>query len=328
MNKEGLVSILTPCYNGGKFVHRLLDSVLSQDYPHIQMIVVDDGSTDNTHSVVEGYIGKFEKHGYTLKYVYQENAGQAAAINKALSLVEGEYFIWPDADDYFCSNQTISKMVNSLAYLDSSYGYVRCWSNFVDDKDFHIVSINQNRVNSERLFHAFLDGSESHAAAGTYMFRMSAYKSVNPTLTIFDKYRPQNCQLLLPMAYKYKCYTIEEPLHSILLRTGSHSRRTKDYAQQLATIDGYLEIHDHTLENMGLPKEELKKYKLCCLNKLLLQKLDVALSFGIKKDAYNFYSKLRNNGVVMTKGKRMKVGLLQISPLLLKLVMGWKKHFS
>lgn len=326
MNKKGLVSILTPCYNGGKFVHRLLDSVLSQDYPHIEMIVVDDGSTDNTHSVVEGYIGKFEKKNYTLKYIYEENAGQAAAINKALKYVEGEYFIWPDADDYFCSNLTISKMVNAFTYLDSSYGYVRCWSNFVDDKEFQIVSVNQNRVDSESLFHAFLDGSESHAAAGTYMFRMSAFQSVNPSLTIYDKFRPQNCQLLLPMAYKYKCYTIKEPLHSILLRTGSHSRRTKDYAQQIATIDSYLEIHNHTLENMGMPKEELEEYKLCCLNKLLMQKLDVALSFGKKKDAYIFYSKLRSNGVIFSKGKKIKVELLQVSPLLLKLAMGCKKH--
>lgn len=324
--KKGLVTILTPCYNGEKFIFRLLDSVLNQDYSLIEMIIVDDGSRDKTRSVVEGYKGKFESKGYILKYIYQENAGQAAAINKALKILEGEYFIWPDADDYFCSNQAVSKMVGVLSDLDLSYGYVRCWANYVDDQDFHIVSVNQNRIDSESLFHAFLDGSESHAAAGTYMFRMSAFESVNPILTIYDKYRPQNCQLLLPMAYKYKCYTIKEPLHSILLRTGSHSRQTKDYIQQLATIDSYLEIHNHTLENMEIPKEYLEEYKLCCLNKLLMQKLDVALSFGMKNDARKFYSKLRSNGVVMTKGKFLKVVLLQISPLLLKMVMGCKKH--
>ena len=90
---------------------------------------------------------------------------------------------------------------------------------------------------SECLFQSFLDGTEAHAAAGTYMFKMSAFEAVTPTRTIFDKFRPQNCQLLLPMAYKYKCYTIKEPLHAIVLRTGSHSRREKDYSQQIATID-------------------------------------------------------------------------------------------
>ena len=49
---KNLVTILTPCYNGAKVIHRLLDSVLVQDYPHIEMIVVDDGSTDNSLSLI------------------------------------------------------------------------------------------------------------------------------------------------------------------------------------------------------------------------------------------------------------------------------------
>ena len=57
---KGLVSIVTPCYNGEKLIHRLLDSVLRQDYQQIEMIVVDDGSKDQTRSVVEGYVETFE----------------------------------------------------------------------------------------------------------------------------------------------------------------------------------------------------------------------------------------------------------------------------
>ena len=54
-----LVSILTPMYNTEKYVHRLLDSVLAQDYPAIEMVVIDDGSTDGSRAVVESYAGRF-----------------------------------------------------------------------------------------------------------------------------------------------------------------------------------------------------------------------------------------------------------------------------
>lgn len=63
MIKQGLVSIITPCYNGEKLIHRLLDSILSQDYPSIEMIIVDDGSKDKTHDVIENYINKFKQKG-------------------------------------------------------------------------------------------------------------------------------------------------------------------------------------------------------------------------------------------------------------------------
>lgn len=324
MIEKGLVSVLTPCFNGEKFIDRLLDSILLQDYRKIEFIFVDDGSIDSTGDIITNYKQKFVDKQYRLEYVYQKNKGQAAAINAALQKANGEFFIWPDADDYFCSTQTISKMVKTFNRLDSSYGYIRCWAKLVDEQKKQ-VGINKNRVESEFLFTSFLNGDESHAAAGTYMFRMSAFESVNPTRTIFDKFRPQNCQLLLPMAYKYKCYTIKEPLHAIVLRAGSHSRREKDYSQQITTIDSYVEIHNKTLEGMNLPKDELQEYKLCCLNKLLLQKLDVALDYRKKKEALSFYSEIKMYGLHLSSGKIIKVYLLIISPMLLDIVMCIKK---
>lgn len=62
--QKGLVSIITPCYNTGGVIHRLLDSVLEQDYPSISMLVIDDGSADNSKEVILSYIPLFEKKGY------------------------------------------------------------------------------------------------------------------------------------------------------------------------------------------------------------------------------------------------------------------------
>jgi len=72
---QKLISILTPTYNYGHFIHRLLDSVLQQTYNNIEMIIIDDGSTDNTKQVIDGYIEKFQKRGFSLNYIYQGNQG-------------------------------------------------------------------------------------------------------------------------------------------------------------------------------------------------------------------------------------------------------------
>jgi glycosyltransferase involved in cell wall biosynthesis len=99
--EENLVSLLTPMYNTDKYIHRLLDSVLSQDYPSIEMIIIDDGSTDNSKDIVKSYIQPFAEKGYTLKYVYQENQGQSVAIKNGLQLISGEFLAWPDSDDFY-----------------------------------------------------------------------------------------------------------------------------------------------------------------------------------------------------------------------------------
>ena len=81
---DKLVNVLIPVYNGARYIHRLFDSLLIQTYSNIEIFVVDDGSSDDTKSVIESYIPKFAEKKYKLNYIYQENAGQSAAINNGL----------------------------------------------------------------------------------------------------------------------------------------------------------------------------------------------------------------------------------------------------
>ena len=94
-----LVYILTPSYNCGQYIYRLLNSVLTQTYPNIEMTVIDDGSTDNTKDIIISYQFKFAARCYKLNYVYQNNQGLSSTINNGLKLVHGDFLIWPDADD-------------------------------------------------------------------------------------------------------------------------------------------------------------------------------------------------------------------------------------
>ena len=88
-----LVSICMPCYNAGKYVAEAIDSVLAQTYPNLEIIVVNDGSKDNSAEVTEGYRSK------GVKVIHQENRGQCAAANRAYAEARGEYIKFFDADD-------------------------------------------------------------------------------------------------------------------------------------------------------------------------------------------------------------------------------------
>lgn len=96
-----LVSVLVPCYNYASFVGEALTSVLQQDYPNFELIVVDDGSTDDSASVIERTIEAMKPGSQARRvlFVRQENQGVSAALNTALALAEGEFIATFDADD-------------------------------------------------------------------------------------------------------------------------------------------------------------------------------------------------------------------------------------
>jgi glycosyltransferase involved in cell wall biosynthesis len=90
----GLVSVVTAAYNMGGYIAETLGSVLGQDYPQVESIVVDDGSTDDTASVLQGYADNRR-----VTVVRQSNAGQTVAKNRGIHEARGEFIAFCDADD-------------------------------------------------------------------------------------------------------------------------------------------------------------------------------------------------------------------------------------
>lgn len=81
------LSVIIPCYNVGKYLPRLLDSILIQTYDNVEIVCVDDGSTDNTKEVIDIYESRFLEKGYEYICVSQKNAGVCTAINKGLQYI-------------------------------------------------------------------------------------------------------------------------------------------------------------------------------------------------------------------------------------------------
>ena len=91
-----MVSIIMPIYNGQKTMVKAIDSVLNQSYQNIQVILIDDGSTDQSLQVIE----KYAQSDSRIEYVAQSNKGQAAARNIGLKYAKGEFILFVDCDDF------------------------------------------------------------------------------------------------------------------------------------------------------------------------------------------------------------------------------------
>ena len=100
------VTVAIASYNMANYLPAAIDSALAQDHDDVEVLVVDDGSTDETHEVASRY-------GRRVRYVYQENAGVASAYNRALELAKGEYVHFLDADDVLTPS-TVGRLAELL----------------------------------------------------------------------------------------------------------------------------------------------------------------------------------------------------------------------
>ncbi|MCS4436601.1 glycosyltransferase [Aquiflexum gelatinilyticum] len=153
-----LVSVVIPCFNHGKFLAESINSVLDQTYSPIEIIVVNDGSTDNTKEVA----GAFPM----VKYVYQENQGLSAARNAGIKNSEGEFLVFLDADDLLLKdaidfNQRLLLDDISLAFVSGGYN--------LETADYEIIP-KQRIIDTNNAYLLLLERNyiEMH---GTVMYR-------------------------------------------------------------------------------------------------------------------------------------------------------------
>jgi glycosyltransferase involved in cell wall biosynthesis len=122
--KFPLVSVLIPCYNAERWLAATLDSVAAQTWPSLEVIVVDDGSTDGSREVLRRYEDK-------VTVIRQENRGQPAALNRALAAAHGDFIQYLDADDLLAPD----KIALQMAQLLQRPGWVSvaAWARFRSD---------------------------------------------------------------------------------------------------------------------------------------------------------------------------------------------------
>jgi glycosyltransferase involved in cell wall biosynthesis len=149
-----LVSVIIPAYNAEKTIARTLESVLSQTYKHIEVIVVNDGSTDRTEEIVEA----FAQTDRRIRILHQPNLGATAARNCGIKSSKGEYIAPIDADDIW-HEEKIQAQVEVFQHCGPSVGLVYSWSIIVDEMGNPLAGIAheyQGNVLAELIYSNFV----------------------------------------------------------------------------------------------------------------------------------------------------------------------------
>lgn len=154
MNNQ-LISILLPVYNTSAYLHQCLDSVLAQTYTNLQVVLVDDGSKDNSLEICQLYAARDSR----IEVYHQENQGVAAARNVLLSKIKGDYFLFVDSDDWMEPNMVEYLLSRQKAY---QVDMVTC-SKVLDDSNIYMPAKEdiweQDKLLREFLRHVSFSGA-------------------------------------------------------------------------------------------------------------------------------------------------------------------------
>jgi glycosyltransferase involved in cell wall biosynthesis len=131
-----LVSVIMPAYNGARYLAQAIESLFAQTYPAWELVFIDDGSTDETAAIAQSYSDP------RIRYTYQRNAGQAAALNRGLDLARGEFITTLDVDDWLTPDSLAARVekLRSDPDLAAVYGDgVFCTSEGAEIKRFRTL---------------------------------------------------------------------------------------------------------------------------------------------------------------------------------------------
>ncbi|MBR2469123.1 MAG: glycosyltransferase family 2 protein [Fibrobacter sp.] len=209
-----MISVVIPSYNRAPLLKRAMESVLNQSYSDIELIVVDDGSTDDTAQVV----GKFKDS--RVRYVYQKNSGACVARNRGVDEATGDYIAFHDSDDLWHSNK-LELQLEALTKQGADVLFCRM-NRVVSGKKVGLVS--------DYFKSGFLPKNELPMSIGTQtligkslVFKQEKF---DPEMTRFQEF-----EMLVRIQKSFSIYCMDDALVDYLLQDDSISKKPERYLQ-------------------------------------------------------------------------------------------------
>lgn len=197
-NRSPKVSVIIPTYNRAHYITEAIESVLAQTYSHFEIIVIDDGSTDDTREILKKYTDK-------MKYLYQPNQGVAVARNRGLREARGEYVAFLDSDDCWVAE----KLEKQVAYLNEHPEVaVVCAEVFLIDSAGCVLRHLRHDPTLPLTFDNLFDQSLVHVPTTLVRKRcVEAVGGFDPSLRTSQDY-----DLWLRMSHRWPFHYMDEPL--------------------------------------------------------------------------------------------------------------------
>lgn len=230
MLKESLVTVVITCYNYASYIEGCINSILDQRYKDFEIVVVNDGSTDNTDEVISGFLSNPR-----IKYIKQSNAGQANAKNTGIKHSEGKYIAFLDADDLWDE----TKLEKQIPLFENPrVGVVFSKARYIDENgnelEFELsgeyLIPRSGRVSNYLIFDNFVPFSSS-------VVRRECFEKVG----FFDESLKMGIDwdLWLRISVYYEFDFVDEPL--LIYRIGHSGQMSKNLEVRLQCSDKIME---------------------------------------------------------------------------------------
>lgn len=243
MNK--LISVIIPTYNRADIVIDAINTILNQTYQNFEIIIIDDGSTDNTKQVIK------EINDPRIRYIYQENSGRpSCARNKGIKIATGEYIAFLDSDDLW-HHQMLEKNINALN-SNNNIGFVTNWSSyrtFQGEEIFKKICYAKNR--HDYMSYLLLSPDKAYAGPSTILVKKECFEKVG----CFDEEMTfcEDWDMFFRISLLYEFYNIEEVLTYVRV----HQKSLSKMPEVTKFREGYLRFLQKAFENKNLPQEVL-----------------------------------------------------------------------
>lgn len=249
--QPGLVSIISPCYNVERFIGRFFDSLVAQTYKRLEVILVNDGSTDGTGELIRASVPRLEAEGYLVKVVEQENRGLAGAIDAGLKHFTGEFLTWPDPDDWLTPDSIEDRV--SLLRRYPQAGLVRsaaqCYIEAQGAFEGYTLEPDGSVTLSNDLFDAlFFHRTWFYPIC--HFARSSMFLETTGRSIFVSKKASQNIQMLIPLVQSHPSVIAKQIFGYYAIRADSRSRDARSPAKLLDRLKMMHENTAHMIERL------------------------------------------------------------------------------
>lgn len=202
MEENGLVSIITPTWNCGRFIAETIESVQAQTYPNWEMLIVDDCSSDNTREVVAHYQAMDSRIKY---HCLEKNSGAAVARNTALRMAQGRWIAFLDSDDLW-TPEKLEKQLKFMKDNGYSFSYHEYTEIDEDSKDLGVYVSGKKHVGKFDMFACCWPGclSVMYDADKVGLIQIENIKKNNDTALWLKAIKKADCYLLKENLARYR----------------------------------------------------------------------------------------------------------------------------